>query len=49
MERNCKRKEKKKKTKRVIFSPSYQLSLEVPALGVVLEASLIPVGINNQD
>jgi hypothetical protein len=44
MERNCKR---KNKTKKVIFSPDwlYQLGLEVPALGLGLEAPLAPVGI----
>jgi hypothetical protein len=51
MERNCKRKEKKKKTKEVIFSSGwlYQPGLEVPALEVTLEATLVPVGINNRD
>jgi hypothetical protein len=44
MERNCKRKEKKKKTKRVIFSLVwlYQPGLEVPAVEVVLEAPFSP-------
>jgi hypothetical protein len=50
MKRNCKRKEKKK-TKRVIFSPGwlYQPGLKVSALGVVIEAPLILVGISNWD
>jgi hypothetical protein len=49
--RNCKRKEKKKKTKEVIFSPGwlYQLGPEVSALGLGLEAPSIPVGITNRD
>ena len=46
MERNYKRKEKKKKTEKGIFSPDwlYQPGLEMPALGVILEVPLVPVG-----
>ena len=42
---------KRKKTKRVIISPGwlYQPDLEVPALGVVLEAPLVPVAYTNLD
>jgi predicted Zn-dependent protease len=49
-----KRKEKKKekrKRKKVIFSPGWynQPGLEVAALGLSLEALLVPVGISNRD
>jgi hypothetical protein len=46
MERNRGRKEKKKKRKRVIFN---QPGLEVPVLGLNLEAPSVPVGISNRD
>jgi hypothetical protein len=51
MERNCKREEKKKKIKRVIFSPGslYQLGLDVSALGFGLEAPSVLVSIRNRD
>jgi hypothetical protein len=49
-----KRKEKKRKekeNKKVIFSPGWynQPGLEVAALGLGLEALLVPVGISNCD
>jgi hypothetical protein len=44
-------KEKKNKTKKVIFSPGwlYQPGLEVAALGLGLEPPIVPVGISNRD
>jgi hypothetical protein len=47
MERNYKRKEKKKKTEKEIFSN--QPGSEVVALGFGLEPPLVPVDINNRD